>query len=458
VSTTAFTLVDRPRHCAPSTLHRRASTRNDIFHTKLQYRAHDEEDDELSTHKLRTRASPVFNKAAANQSTSDNAQKIGGINTNLVLSFILNQAVILAFASGLIAAYIFLSGNQDFVSEGILNWSGFTDAPSASLDFSLSPIRFAQGALGAVPMILLSNKIDKSDNRKYAMANFSTVFMVMTLFGRRQSHLESDEKNLKMDMLEPITKTVDVALVAAGLSALTGFCEEVIFRGFLPHVLKSKVCFGNTALACVGQAGLFGLGHTSPRTSLKDNQTLLNIQFLNGLWVGLLYMMVGGDVVPCMVAHAVYDFQVLFFTWLAVNDQMEYCYQKSLEPDPKDCQKEIAAMKRQMPEHVYEMCKRVFYIFDEDKNGHISKSEVQRGINYLEAEGLLVAPSQKTVSSVFDSCIEMRKNNNIVVDVETQDQLRMSDFVRLFLTLKTVSETVTAPARNKQNTNTIGYA
>lgn len=208
VSTTAFTLVDRPRHCAPSTLHRRASTRNDIFHTKLQYRAHDEEDDELSTHKLRTRASPVFNKAAANQSTSDNAQKIGGINTNLVLSFILNQAVILAFASGLIAAYIFLSGNQDFVSEGILNWSGFTDAPSASLDFSLSPIRFAQGALGAVPMILLSNKIDKSDNRKYAMANFSTVFMVMTLFGRRQSHLESDEKNLKMDMLEPITKTV----------------------------------------------------------------------------------------------------------------------------------------------------------------------------------------------------------------------------------------------------------
>lgn len=137
---------------------------------------------------------------------------------------------------------------------------------------------------------------------------------------------------------------------------------------------------------------------------------------------------------------------------------MEYCYQKSLEPDPKDCQKEIAAMKRQMPEHVYEMCKRVFYIFDEDKNGHISKSEVQRGINYLEAEGLLVAPSQKTVSSVFDSCIEMRKNNNIVVDVETQDQLRMSDFVRLFLTLKTVSETVTAPARNKQNTNTIGYA
>ena len=56
--TTAFTLVERPRRCAPTTLHG-ASPRNNIFPTTLQYRAHDEEDDELSTHKLRTRASPL---------------------------------------------------------------------------------------------------------------------------------------------------------------------------------------------------------------------------------------------------------------------------------------------------------------------------------------------------------------------------------------------------------------
>lgn len=97
----------------------------------------------------------------------------------------------------------------------------------------------------------------------------------------------------------------DVAFIAAGLSYLTGCCEEIVFRGLLPHVLKSTICQGNSVLACIGQASLFALGHSSPKTSKHENKTVVSIQFFNGLWEGVLYLLVGGDIVPCIIAHTV---------------------------------------------------------------------------------------------------------------------------------------------------------
>jgi len=97
----------------------------------------------------------------------------------------------------------------------------------------------------------------------------------------------------------------DVALLSFGISYLTGVGEEVVFRGLVPHILKATICAGNTAFAWVGQAGIFALGHTSPKSSLQENNTVGSIQFLNGLCAGALYLLVGGDLVPCIIAHAV---------------------------------------------------------------------------------------------------------------------------------------------------------
>mmetsp|Transcript_11461 Transcript_11461/g.21437 ORF Transcript_11461/g.21437 Transcript_11461/m.21437 type:complete len:146 (+) Transcript_11461:1342-1779(+) len=143
-----------------------------------------------------------------------------------------------------------------------------------------------------------------------------------------------------------------------------------------------------------------------------------------------------------------YDFQILFFTWVSVNDQLDYSYERSLDPVPVDSFNEVTEIKRQLgtklPEAAFELCKRVFFIFDEDQNGFISRSEVQRGISYLGVEGLIVAPSQRTVDSVFDSCIEMRDKKGIEVQKEAKEQLRFVDFLRLFLTIKAVSTSVMA--------------
>jgi len=113
---------------------------------------------------------------------------------------------------------------------------------------------------------------------------------------------------------------------------------------------------------------------------------------------------------------------------------------------PSDILSEVKALQRRLPRASFEMCKTVFYIFDEDKNGFISRSEAQRGVSYLAAEGFIVAPSQKNVGSIFDSCIETRTSKGIQVGQDIADQLRFVDFVRLFLTVKAVGSKV-APTK-----------
>ena len=87
-----------------------------------------------------------------------------------------------------------------------------------------------------------------------------------------------------------------------GLSLLTAFCEESTFRGLIPHVMKSTIFDGNILLTWFGQAALFGLGHVSRS---GDNIVVPSIQFMNGLWLGFIYLATNGDIIPCIVAHAV---------------------------------------------------------------------------------------------------------------------------------------------------------
>ena len=177
--------------------------------SQLFYRALDEDDDDGSISMLSKRAAPTFNKSQVRRVPDGiSSAKRGGINTPLILSLLINQILILTFFGGLTVMYVFLSGNEQFLSDGIFNWSGNLDAPSAQLDLSITPIRLMQGILGAVPTIALSNFIERSDDRRFATTNFSTIYMVMTLFGRRTSASKVDEEKVKIDRMEPFTNTV----------------------------------------------------------------------------------------------------------------------------------------------------------------------------------------------------------------------------------------------------------
>lgn len=152
------------------------------------------------------------------------------------------------------------------------------------------------------------------------------------------------------------------------------------------------------------------------------------------------------------VVKKLYDFQIFFFTWMKANDQIEYAFHQCLAPIPSNCQMEVNAMKRelgvQIDDEIFELFKRVFYIMDTNKNGTISRSEVQRGISYLDIEGIIIAPSQKTINTIFDGCITMRDTNSIEVNRSIEDELRFSDFIRLLLTVKVISKTLQSKAKN----------
>lgn len=114
---------------------------------------------------------------------------------------------------------------------------------------------------------------------------------------------------------------------------------------------------------------------------------------------------------------------------------------------PKDSLAEIRALKqafsiKHIPDSSFKMAKLVFYLFDEDRNRYISRSEAQRGISYLGIEGFMVPPPTKVVDSLYNSCISERKQMGIVVPKHVSNQLRFSDFVHLVLNAKSVGANV----------------
>ncbi len=308
----------------------------------LYYRNHDEKDDDSSMLKLKTRAAPTFTKTDLKMKYKRN-QGGNGINRTLLISLLLNQLFIVSVSISITSVYLFFTADLQFLSDGILNWTGHLDQYFSNP--MIGPIRILEGVFGSIPMILFGTTLERSEDRRFAKANFSTVFMVMTLFGRRSQVYATDEvdkdkivpNKTKLDRLEPITKwsgeftklyspdkfaifphsfktiftflSLDVALISAGLSSVTGFCEELTFRGMIPHVMISTIFGGNILLTLIGQAILFGLGHISLTESFADNLVVPSIQFMNGLWLGFIYLSTNGDILPCIIAHAVSDFQ-----------------------------------------------------------------------------------------------------------------------------------------------------
>jgi hypothetical protein len=178
---------------------------------------------------------------------------------------------------------------------------------------------------------------------------------------------------------------------------------------------------GFPLLPFVGQAALFALGHSKPSTGLQENVIVVSLQFINGSWAGLVYLLTGGDLIPCMVAHATYDFVVFFKTWVEANDQVEYAERMWSEPLPAEDQMKTSSSK--LNPKIFNAIKRLFYTFDYDKNKTLSKSEVRKGFSYLALERAGTPPPQEEVDALFD---------RYTSDSVNKSRLSFSDFLELY--------------------------
>lgn len=252
----------------------------------------------------------------------------------------------------------------------------------------------------------------------------------LTLFGRRQQpppeFLPAEIRGLPL----PISHWREVALWSALLSTITGVCEETVFRCFVPAVLMS-VSGNNWLLTLLGQSVLFGLGHTQPKVGLAENSVVAGLQAMNGLGFGLIYLLSGGDLVPAIIAHALFDFVGFFKTWLDANEQLEYAESMVYEPLPHEMEVEVRRILHKTQSVKIDLrflnsLKRLFYTFDFDKNRSLSLSEVRKGISYLALELHGRPPLESEVDQLFRATLQLREHRG------GSDRLSFADFVRLY--------------------------
>ena len=374
----------------------------------LWYRELDDEDDEAdpSMLKVKTRVPLGYDmkKAIQEQYSPEGSQPGDGVNRYLIRALTLNQYLILGLAAAISAIIILTKGGPSAFNDlnAILQWSGTTDI----FDFDLTIERLLLGIGTAIVQLTVSNYIESSDRRDFAKINLSTITMCLSLFGRRSKpptdFLPAPYKDGTRSF--PTTPSIEAAKQSLIMSLITGFCEETVFRRLVPAmiVLLSGID-GNVLIPYFGQALLFGLGHLQPGSKLSENSIQVGLQVFNGLGFGLLYILAGGDIVPCMIAHATYDFVVFFKTWKDANDQLEYAESKALEPFTSDVENEVRLLIRSTfdskvdPSVVYKAIKRMFYLFDIDKNETLSLSEVRKGVAYMAIERKVGEPPPQAI-------------------------------------------------------------
>lgn len=225
-------------------------------------------------------------------------------------------------------------------------------------------------------------------------------------------------------------------VLSTALAMVTGVSEEIVFRGIFPSVIFNFA--QSVPITLFVQAFLFGSGHLSPQSfSSGENKVVVGLQTTNGLWYGLVYLATGGDILPCIVAHALYDIHAFVETWVRINDQIDYTESSVLQMLHPDDVVEIRKIKREagpsLSTETLAHARRFFYAFDYEHRGSLSESDVKRAVSFAFLQGK-VQPDEDRVADLFKRMLQERDGES--VEKSLQDRLGLSEFLKLLFLLK----------------------
>eukprot|EP00547_Thalassionema_nitzschioides_P010245 CAMPEP_0194228182 /NCGR_PEP_ID=MMETSP0156-20130528/43243_1 /TAXON_ID=33649 /ORGANISM="Thalassionema nitzschioides, Strain L26-B" /LENGTH=431 /DNA_ID=CAMNT_0038960689 /DNA_START=13 /DNA_END=1308 /DNA_ORIENTATION=+ len=350
-----------------------------------------------------------------------------GIKMDKVRMLMLSQFFLLSGATVVTIGASAFSGNG-----GNLGLNQWTEIGIFKPYFSGEIWRLVEAILGAVPIVLTGNVLAKSGNREYALVDFSTTNMVMALFGRRIHDHENDI--FDHPPVKPETPMIHTLLFSGAISVLTGVCEEIVFRGLTPAVIFYYS--HSPALALFGQAFLFGLRHVSPKASQAENRSAIALQTASGLWYGIIFMLAGGDLLPCIVAHALCDLHMFMKTWMHTNYQMDYTENAVLQPLTQSDKLELRQVKQEagsdLSVETFAFLRRFFYAFDYDRVGTLSRADVQRAACYAfinEAE----MPNPDRIDELFTKILSARVQESYD---DSNTRLKLPEFLRVIISLR----------------------
>lgn len=395
-------------------------------------------DDDLSSQVVeKPSVSRTPNSHVQNQNKSE---KASAISMRLINSIWFNQVTLFLLAT-LVAIISSCFGPTPSDLSG-LHWNnggGDLTAFHSLFDWQPTWFRVAEGILATIPMVTLGCMVENSDDRDASQVNFSTTNMVISLFGRRKS------------VFEPAgSASLQVMLLSAGIALSTGISEELIFRGYIPTAISSLT--HSLPLALLGQAILFSLGHISPKVRLGENRVVGSLQVVNGLWYGFVYLMTGGDILPCIVAHILYDMHILCETWTFINNQMDYTQKASQGPLDGNEQRAIHQLEEGegavLNTETVNFVRLFFFAFDYDHVGSLSVSDCQRAVSYAFMNDKVV-PTPSTVADLFRQIQQIRLHQPIEATIgsggsatamastrTSSDRLSFPEFLHMMLILR----------------------
>jgi membrane protease YdiL (CAAX protease family) len=346
----------------------------------------------------------------------------GAVNLPMVQATCLSHATLLMVGSTVLSLALLLNPASNALDWSSLHWNGDAAAPFHSLmDWSMTPLRVSEGVLATIPLVTLSSMMCNSEELMCPI-HFSLTNTVLSLFGRRE-----DVKG---------TNPLTVLLFSLGIGSVSALSEELVFRGLLPTALVAYT--HSVELALVGQALLFGIGQIRRKSSMAENGVFSLMQSMNGLWYGMVYLGTGGDILPVLVAHVLYECHIFVGGWKMINDQLDYTEQTLNQVSPSEqlqldtIQKEAGgSLKPEILDH----CRKFFYAFDYDHRGSLSRADVKRAVVYAFLQDDPVnKPSDAKTSAVFDEIIQKRPAGSQEEDEE--DRIGLSEFLHLLFALK----------------------
>ena len=364
------------------------------------------------------------------------------VNLPLVRSICRSQLVAFAATFTLASLAFFLShaGPVDLSS---IHWNWGIEYQSL-LNWKVTPWRLLEGVLGTIPLIAMGGMVENSASRKASHISFSVTNTVISLFGRRRKPEQAGESSVgPRKSNESTSSTFQVALFSIGISTISALTQELVYRGLVPVVIVAWT--HSVPLALVGQAVLYGLGQVHANSSFDENSVFSAMHVSTGLWYGALYLAAGGDILPVILAHILYDSHVFVEAWARINHQMEWCEKASPQKLSAEDEQDLENIRQEaggsLAPETLGFCRRFFYAFDYDHQGSLSLPDVQRAVAYAFLHDSDV-PSQAKVETAFiemvhHRCAKKTNNSEERADEEKpEERLSLPEFLRLLFALK----------------------
>jgi membrane protease YdiL (CAAX protease family) len=353
-------------------------------------------------------------------------QDISSISMSLINSIWFNQVTLLLLATSVALSISFLNDHRFDIST--LHWNDMESFHSL-FDWNPTALRIAEGVLAAFPMVAMGCMVENSENTDASQVNFSTTNMVISLFGRRKSRLEP-----------AASAPSQVMMLCAAIALSTGISEEVIFRGYIPSAITTLT--HSVPLALVGQAILFACGHLSKNARPGENRLVGSLQLFNGLFQGMLYLVTGGDILPCIISHVLYDCHILCETWMTINNQMDYTQESSQRTLAAEEEKAVKKLQNEagalLSVDTINFARRFFYAFDSEHNGSLSQRDMQRAVTYAFMNDKTV-PDPQLVKDLFQQVQDSKRFSP--THLSPPDRISFSQFLQVLLVLRSNAAT-----------------